>query len=352
MKPFIVGDHVPESWIVQNIEQAVGKGSLRTLLADFIRLGAGFINARRAYADLGQQVDWVYERLSSLQSIGWIFKKHGTPWIVETSAPFFYEAKKERKSLILHKLAHRMEIKAYQDCSILVCVSDTLKNILVREAGVSPEKIIVIPNGADTAFFTPENYAPKKLFDNFTIGYVGSLITWQGLDLLISAIHELKADGINLSLVVVGDGSLRKEWEAQAHKLNLEDNVKFVGQISRDEVPSYIAGFDVGYAGHKTLKIGGMYHSPLKIYEYMAMAKPVIASDFADARQALSEGETGFLFQGGDKESLKRALIKVYENRINLPKMGLKAREEIINNHSWEARVSDLISSIQADGNK
>ncbi len=140
---------------------------------------------------------------------------------------------------------------------------------------------------------------------------------------------------------------MQKEWMAKALDLELAGNVKFVGQVPGNAVPDYIAGFDVGYSGHQQLQIGTMYHSPLKIYEYMAMGKPVVASAFADAIEAIKDGETGFLFQSGDKESLKAALRKAYANRESLPEIGSKAREEIIANYSWNARVEMMLAKIQ-----
>lgn len=115
----------------------------------------------------------------------------------------------------------------------------------------------------------------------------------------------------------------------------------------REEIPQWIAGFDVGYSGHAKLQIGKVYQSSLKLYEYMAMAKPVIASGLEDSQRVIQDGETGFLFQGGNKEELKRALIKAYQSQDKLPEMGRKAREVIVANHSWKNRVSHLIAEVE-----
>jgi glycosyltransferase involved in cell wall biosynthesis len=95
------------------------------------------------------------------------------------------------------------------------------------------------------------------------------------------------------------------------------------------------------------LQIGKMYLSPLKLYEYMAMAKPVVASAFEDAQRVVQEGETGFLFRAGNKDDLKGALFKVYHlPRTVLPDMGRKARKEIVTNHSWTARVRKMTGDV------
>ena len=90
-----------------------------------------------------------------------------------------------------------------------------------------------------------------------------------------------------------------------------------------------------------------MYHSPLKLYEYMAMAKPVLAATFDDARNVVDEGKTGFLFDPTSPEDLKGALRRAYEARQRLPAMGHSARQSIVARHTWTARVRRMIPEIQ-----
>ena len=355
VKRFIIGDRVPQKWISKGSKQLISSGFARKLAVDLMRLGSGAVNARRAWQQLGagggaggDRVGWVYERFSSLQSLGWIFQQHGIPWILETNAPMFYEAKCDRQSLVLGQLARRLELKAYQQADVLVCVSSALKEIVVREASIAPEKVLVVPNGANTALFNPEKQQRSRIFKDFTLGFVGRLYPWQGLDLLLEVIRDLRLEGINICLVVVGDGAMRQAWQRQAQQLGIAEYVAFLGQVSWAEVPKYIAGFDLGYSGQIQLQIGKMYLSPLKLYEYMAMAKPAIASRFEDASRVIRDGETGFLFQAGNKENLKQVLMRAYNSWQALPDMGRKARNDIVTHHSWRSRVMNLIPQIES----
>jgi glycosyltransferase involved in cell wall biosynthesis len=239
-----------------------------------------------------------------------------------------------------------MESKAYHECDLLLCVTQALKEIVVEAFGISAEKVVVIPNGVDTAFFDPARYQPKRLFPTLTVGFVGNLYIWSGVDLLIQAIAELRSEGMSISAVVVGDGVMRSEWEALAQQLGIMQHVAFTGRVSRDLVPTYIAGFDVGYSGQRALQLGHMYHSPLKIYEYMSMAKPVIASAFQDAQDALRDGIDGFLFIPSDKESLKQALRRASVSQDALGGMGEAARIQALKFHSWTARISSLMRAV------
>lgn len=347
VKPYIVGDRLPFAATSEDPELNALTRYARPLLADIVRLGLGIFNSRRAWGELKGQVDWVYERLAALQTLGSLFKRRKIPWILETNAPLFYEAKMDRESVLLSGLARRIEIQAYRRCDVLVCVSEALKEIVVRESSISPEKVIVMPNGVDTQFFNPERHTPRRVFDGLTLGFVGSLVTWQRLDLLLEAMRDLREEGLDLSLVVVGSGPMKKAWEAHAQRLGSSSSVAFVGKVPWSEVPQYIAGFDLGYSGQASLQIGKMYLSPLKLYEYMAMAKPVVASAFEDAQRVVQEGETGFLFRAGNKDDLKGALFKAYQlPRTALPEMGRKARKEIVTNHSWTARVRKVTEDV------
>ncbi|MGF1479262.1 MAG: glycosyltransferase [Cyanophyceae cyanobacterium] len=343
--PFIVGDRVSRQFAKGGSPSTLSSSLLKRLAADVVRLSLGTINSRRAWQEL-QGVDWVYERFASLQALGGSFQRRGIPWILETNALYFYEAKVERKSVALGGLARQLELRAYQQCNVLVCISDTLKEIILSETGMAPEKIVVMPNGVDTDFFNPDLYSSQRVFDNFTVGFIGTLSPWQRLDLLLEAVRELQVEGLELSLVVVGDGMMYDEWRSLAEQLELA-RVQFVGRIPRQEIPQWIAGFDVGYSGHAKLQIGKVYQSPLKLYEYMAMSKPVVASALEDSQRVIQNGVTGFLFEGGNKEDLKQALTKAYQSQSMLPTMGRRAREEIVAKHSWKNRVSTLIAEVE-----
>ncbi|MEH1837386.1 MAG: glycosyltransferase family 4 protein [Nostoc sp.] len=347
IETFIVGDKVAKKWSTNGSGELISKGFFYTLAVDFMRLGLGIINSWKSYQELKNQVDWVYEYAATLQCIGWIFQRQGIPWILQAEALLFYEAKAERKALLLDRLAQWIEIKAYQKCDVLACVSESLKEILVKDFGISSEKIVLIPNGVDIDFLNPALHVPKRVFLGFTIGFIGSLYAWAGLDLLLETIFELRAEGLDISLVVVGDGAMKSAWEKQSQKLGISPYVAFIGRVSWQEVPQYIGGFDVGYSGQVQLQIGKMYLSPMKLYEYMAMAKPVIASAFEDAKRLISDRKTGFLFKPGDKNDLKRTLLEAYQKREALPEMGQLACIEIVNHHSWAARVQNLVEGAE-----
>ncbi|MCB2012171.1 MAG: glycosyltransferase, partial [Geminicoccaceae bacterium] len=153
--------------------------------------------------------------------------------------------------------------------------------------------------------------------------------------------------GLRTAFVVIGDGAMRRDWEGKAGELGIAGRVRFVGQVPGDRIARHMAGFDIGYAGAKVMEIGRMYHSPIKLYEYMAMAKPVLAAAFDDARSLVEGRGTGFLFEPGSKDDLKRALIEAHERRGDLAGMGVEARQLIEREHSWQVRSAVMIDELQ-----
>jgi len=348
--PFIVGDLVPEEMVKNKARNITRKNAFSRFLADIIRILTGLYYRWRAVKHL-PEVSVVYERFGSFQGLGRGFQKRGAKWILETNGPSFAEANQERKSLSLTGIARKMEVSAYQQCDLLVCVSKPLKEILTQDLNLDPRKIVVIPNGVDVGFFSPGNSDPIRYFDYPTIGYVGAVIERQGLDLLMEVVASLKTEALGIGLVIVGDGRSKNDLENLAEKLKITDQVKFTGHVPRDDVPGTIAGFDLGYSGQLVLgegMLGKMYHSPLKIYEYLAMGKPVIASTYEDAESVIKQGETGYLFSPADPESLRKAVLQALNNKDRWADMGKIARIEIITNHSWANRVRKIISCIDA----
>ena len=344
---YIVGDRMP-AVVRARSERALQSSRWRTLGADLARIGLGAVHARRAAGELRGQVDWVYERAATLQSLGWALQRQGVPWILETSSPVFYEAAAERGALVLDGLARRRELWAYHQCDAVVCVSRELRDLLV-EAGIPARKLIVVPNGVDTIVFDPERTrdAPRP-FPGFTIGFVGSVIAWQGLELLLEAVAELRGRGVDVAVAIAGDGRDRLACEARSRALGLAAHVAFAGRLHGSHVPRFLAGVDVGYSGQTLLQLGRMYHSPLKLYEYLAMGKPVLASAFDDARATVRDGATGFLFEPGDRAALVRAILTAHGARARLDELGRAARQDIVKHHSWRARVSGMLQALAA----
>ncbi len=344
--PYIVGDRLPDRWSGADLRRQMSRNPFNRAAADLLRVALAGYHARKAAAEVGR-VDWSYERMGLFQSLGRAFQAKGVPWILETNAPLFREARLDRGALHFHRLAKQVEMQAYRQCDVLVCVSNTLKEILIADAGISPHKVVVLPNGVDTALFDPHKTSPRRIAQCPALGFVGTLYPWQALDVLIESLAELRAEAVHYCLVVVGDGPGKTAWQTLASQRGMADQVHFIGHVSHEHVAGYIAGFDLGYSAPHVPSAGAMYFSPLKLYEYQAMGKPVVAAAYEDARRVVRDGESGYLFEPGNRTALKETLRRAYRETHLWEGFGRKAREGILNWHTWQSRIRRLIPEVE-----
>ncbi len=340
---YIVGDHVPQNWTDSKSQVKLRQHILIRTAADILRILLSYKNRHSALRVLGTDLDWVYERMGAFQSLGRAFQKKGIPWILETNAPLFFEAKSDRKSVSLSKIARQFEYFAYKQCDVLICVTDILKDIIINEFDIAPEKIVVVPNGVNVEQFSPEKADPIKFFDFPTIIFVGSVRRWQGLQLLLEAIASLKCEDIKYGLVIVGDGPNLPDCKRIVEQKKIKTQVEFTGHVPWTQVPDLITGADLGYSGRITPEFGQVYFSPLKLYEYQSMAKPVIAAAHKDAQSLIVPRETGYLFEPENLNDLISTLRFAYQDNQRWPDMGKKARDIVIKHHSWKSRVRDML---------
>lgn len=344
---FIVGDELPASVSAPGSHRSVARAAYRRFLADAVRLSLGQLNAYRAYSRLRGRVAFVYERLGVFQRLGLPFVKNGVPWILESNGLLFKEAHETRRTIALHRTAGKLEIDAYRRCSAVVCVSTTLRDTIAETAGIGKNKVVVCPNAVDTDRFDPSRYQPKRVCDGFVVGMVGNLYPWSGADLLLKASAALRAEGTDIKVVLVGDGIAMDDLKSQAKQLGISQNVHFVGRVAWQEVPEYLMGFDLAFSGQTSRVLGGAYRSPLKLYEYMAMARAVVSADSEDARSVIANDKNGFLYIPDDEASLAAALRDAVASAPRLSRFGERARHLVVRKHSWNARIEQLLEQLE-----
>jgi glycosyltransferase involved in cell wall biosynthesis len=326
--------------------ETAGSGS-KGLVRDLIRLAWRYAFALRAFVVAPSEPFILYERYGLMQSGGLFLKQRAAVSILECNGIFFREAAEDRNNLTFRKLAKRLELRAYSKADLVVVVSSELKAQLLAYAPGLANKIVVVPNGVDTNKFSKRSIEKaSSAKEPFTIGWVGTLVEWQGVYELIEAIDRVgPVEGIRSKVVIVGDGPDLPRCRELAHKLGVDS--EFLGFVPPDEVPSVVADFDVAYAGHLPLATGApMYHSPLKLYEYAAMGVPTIASDSTDARALLGNaGLEKLIFSSSDRSSLDAALIEARTIPANDPRRK-SLSDFVAEKASWRSRISGVLSEV------
>ena len=197
-------------------------------------------------------------------------------------------------------------------------------------------RVFDIPNGVDIDLFNPKQYAGKSQKDDMKdlprpiLGFSGSIGKWIDIELLI----RIATCYTNASIVLIG----LNEKNPSINKLHNLNNIYFLGMKSREEVPQYIYDFDVCLMPFNRSEIGkGML--PLKMFEYLALGKPVVAT----SSEVLKQFEE-VLYLADDEDSF----LKLIENAItDNNREHSEFRRACALKYSWENRVNEYLYAIQ-----
>ena len=227
-------------------------------------------------------------------------------------------------------------------------VSESLQSQL-RRSRVKPELIHVLPNAVDTHLFHMGLdgslvMQQRNLNGRFVIGFVGTFKRWHGVDLLLSAFRDLHEADPSVHLLLVGDGPLRAQIEQEVRSAGLTQAVTFAGAVAHEEVPNYVAAMDVAVAPYPALD--DFYFSPLKLFEYMAAGRAVVASRAGQVAQVVADGVTGLLFDPGDLAGLVGCLRRLREDPALCKEMGRNANAAC-SDRTWTHNAASVIDRVE-----
>jgi len=229
----------------------------------------------------------------------------------------------------------------------IVSVTPEIKSYLICHLKCEADKVIVVGNGVDTTKFRPirddELLATWRsriglCRDDIVIVFVGNLAPWQGIEYLLEVAPLLVRTNRNIKFLMVGDGVLRKEFEANVSGRGLSGQFIFTGAVDHDVIQIYINISDICVIPKRRLRSG---YSPIKLYEYMACGKPVVASKVEGLEFLELEG-AGHVVDPGDLIGLEEAfqdLLTDSQKRKNMGEKGLQIARERFN---WDLGVNKI----------
>jgi glycosyltransferase involved in cell wall biosynthesis len=291
---------------------------------------------------------FVYERYSLWGTAGQrLARKHSIPLVLEVNSPLAYEERKYRGWSAFHPLARWAERRIWRRADLLVAVSQALRSHF-EEAGVDVRKVKILPNAVDTSLFRPDvDDVPlrRRLPDGrFVVGFVGSFKAWHGVDFLLAAFTRLRGKDASYHLLLVGDGPMRAELEEKIRRLGLQQAVMLVGNVPHEEVPRYLALMDVAVAPYPAVE--DFYFSPLKLYEYMAGSRAVVASRIGQVAEVIVDGLTGLLYEPGNEEALIGCIRRLQADESLRTELGQNARIACSVN-SWRQNAERVIHWVE-----
>jgi glycosyltransferase involved in cell wall biosynthesis len=240
------------------------------------------------------------------------------------------------------------ETRTMRNADAVVTLSDGMRDEIVAR-GIPGDRVFVVPNGVDVSNFTPQ--APdSELRAQLGIpagvpvlGYIGSLVQYEGIPDLVRAAALLRDQGVDFRLLIVGSGADAGRISSAIQEANLGSLVVMPGRVPHAEVRRYHSLIDLFVVPRTADRVCQLV-TPLKPYEAMAMGRCVVASDVAAIRQVVREGETGRLATPENPVDLARVLRELIEAPEVRVKLGQTAQEWVRRERSWEA-----IGAIYAD---
>lgn len=332
---------------VDALQTSRGKQLLPKLLYELLELGySGLEFVRLTSAVLRFRPDAIYERANVYMLSGlWTARLFSLPLLLEANAPLA-EERGRFGSLALPRIAAWTEAAAWRGADCVLPVTAVLGRYMER-AGVSPAKIVVTSNGVDLDRFglgAPGSKAvlPFASQSGPVLGFVGYIRAWHGLPHIVDLMAGDEALR-STRLLVVGDGPGRPALEERARALGLSDRVHVTGVVPRDELVSYIRNFDIALLPEVT-----PYASPLKLFEYMALGRAIIAPDAENIREILEHGRDSLLFEPNNTAALGAAVCKLVADSELRQRLGEAAAAKITaNNVTWRRNAERAVEIVR-----
>lgn len=299
--------------------------SLYELLELLYNVGA-FWRLAVAYRRL--RPDIIYERCNLYLLAGTVLSVlTGTPLLLEVNAPLA-EERARHGGLGMRRLAAGLERVVWRCAAYVLPVTAVLAAGL-GTAGVPAQRILVLPNGIDPARFLRRNdgAAAKRRYGldgRFVLGFTGFMRDWHGLDIVVDML-ALPHTPPELHLLLVGDGPARPALERQAARLGVSDRITFAGIVDRDTVAAVIDAFDIALQPRAV-----PYASPLKLVEYMAAGKAIMAPDQPNIRELLEAERTALLYDPAEPRAMTAAILRLAGDPALRQRLGDAARHTIL----------------------
>jgi len=299
---------------------------------------------------------FIYQRYAANNITGLLLARHfNVPLVIEYNGSEVWINRHWGKALQNEELALRMERLNLLGADLVVVVSQPLADQLL-EMGIPTERILVNPNGVD-----PQRYRPGincdevrdalELRGQQVIGFIGTFGPWHGAEMLAeAAAHLLQAHPElreRLVFLLIGDGQTMPRVREIVEKQGIGASCRFTGLVPQEDGPVYMAACDILVSPHVPNPDGTpFFGSPTKLFEYLAMGKPVIASELDQIAQLLTHEHDAVLVPPGDIAALADAILALVDDPECCKRLGEAARATALQRHTWQRHTERIIQQL------
>lgn len=334
--------------------------NIRTILPGFVHELMEFIYSFFDYFKLAKLIrkhrpDCIYERYNLYFPSGiWAKKRYKLPLLLEVNAPLYAE-RSEHDSIQLNGLADWSERYVWNSADYVLPVTGVLARKVI-EKGVSEDRIFVIPNGINFDKFVADGDRLRELAkrhrkeyqlgEKLVLGFTGFVREWHRLDRVLDVIAANQDQ--NWHLFLVGDGPAREELERTAQSLGITDRMTITGIVGRDQMPGLVATFDIALQPDVV-----EYASPLKLFEYLALGKAILAPSSENICEILTDEENALLFDVVNPVQFSEQLYRLCSSMELRAQLGGAAFSTIENQKLyWRHNAEKIVQlfSLQLDG--
>lgn len=251
------------------------------------------------------------------------------------------------------RLVRGIETQAVVQADWVFAITGALIKRSIKR-GAKSEVTSLLPNGVNIENFTemPRDYelqAKLGLEGKTIVGYVGSVLDYEGLDLLVDAAEVLQNHRSDFQVVIVGSGPHIPELEKHIDRSPARDFITMVGRVGHDEVNAYYSIMDICPLPRLPLPICEEV-SPLKPFEGMAMGRCLVMSSVSAMAEIIGDRNIGVIFEKGNVHDLARVISELIDSPQTREQIGKNARDWVVENRNWQSITAEVASVYQQFG--
>ncbi|PRX43495.1 glycosyltransferase family 4 protein [Salegentibacter salegens] len=261
----------------------------------------------------GKNVKMVWQRHDLFSGPGRkLADKYKVPLVTSVEALAVWEAEKwgVKRPFWGKWMENNFEAKALKESDLVCCVSSELQE-KVLSLGVDPDKVIVTPNRVDSTLFNPgvegkEIALEYNLSGKKVIGWIGSFRDFHGIDHIIEAFILIEKKYPKAVLMLIGDGNQMPDIKKLIELKKIKNKVILTGKQKFTDIPGFVSNFDIAIVSARSA--AGFHYSPLKLREYKATGKAVIAPRAGEIPELFTDEEDLLLYDTGNIENLAQKM--------------------------------------------